>query len=187
MRSQGPKVIPVELKELGATVLVRRIDMLAMAQSGANFEPVKSTLLRIIHDGGIGTDMLDSGSGLVDTLKTATAVAKVSCVVPPEDFMSGAVDEYGIDARSLKPLFVDSDPDDDQVVLANYTVDKETGKVEAQGGTDFGYLHPNDLIRILASAYEFGPGALGGRFRGAAEARALGALAAVGTHGDTAE
>lgn len=183
LRRQGPRVIPVELAELGATVLMRRIDLLALAQAGETFEPVKSTLLRLLHDGKV---VPTSGIlGLADTLKTAAAVARVACVVPPQEMLDGDVDEFTVDPNSLKPLFVDKDPDADQVVLANYGVDADSGQIVADGGDESGWLHPNDLIRILASAYQFGPGALGDRFRGAAEARALATVAEVGAHGDS--
>lgn len=175
LRSQGPKIIPVDLKEMGATVLMRRIDLLSMAQTGQTFQPIKATLLMMIQDGGVTKDMLDDGSALVDTLRTAAAVAKVACVIPPDDYLSGEVDEYTVRTSDLRPLFVDRDPDEDQVVLANYASDGD-GNIVADGDGESGYIHPNDLIAILASAYQFGPGAFGARFRVAAEAVALAAV-----------
>lgn len=177
LRSSGARVVEVDLQHLGCAVLMRRVILLSLIREGGEHWPLKGRLLSIIERGGVKTDML-KGDQVEETLALANAVAKSTIVVPPSQFVEVVGHEFADQAETqearkaallavreddLRPLFVDEDPDEDQIQL------EEGGLVP---------LHPEDLVTILSAAHAFGPGALGRRFRGeqGVQAGALGAL-----------
>jgi hypothetical protein len=210
LRSQGPKVVEIDLPNMGATVLMRRIDLLELARRGGEHWPLRSAVLKMIQAGGLTNDLTE-GEALADTLDIAAAVALACIVVPPAAYLEAAAGDHlaeadalaareaallGVKASELRPFFVaeGEEPDEDQVVLRWADPDAE-GDGSSEEGPDLlrddepgdaGYVHWADLIVILRMAHQFGPGALGRRFRGEApEADALAALLALAGAGGT--
>lgn len=204
LKSQGPKVVEIDLPNMGTTALMRRVDLLELARRGGEHWPLRSAVLKMIQRGGVDGDMTE-GEALAETLDIAAAVALATIVVPPAEYLAACSGENGseADARaareaallairpsSLKPFFVavGEEPDDDQVVLRWFVPD-ESGEpadsdtqalMEGQDDSDAGWVHWADLIVILRMAHQFGPGALGRRFRGEQpEADAMAALLAL--------
>lgn len=199
LRSQGPKVIEIELANMGAFALMRRIDLLELARRGGEHWPLRGAVLRMIQKGGIQSEMTE-GEAMADTLDIAAAVAMATIVVPPAEYVAAASAEYdseleaaaareaalqSIRESDLKPFFVaeGEEPDEDQAVLRWFAPDAfgedaGAGEMPVTGvAEDAGWVHWADLIVILRMAHQFGPGALGRRFRGdEPEADALDAL-----------
>lgn len=206
LRSQGPKVVEIELPNMGAFALMRRIDLLELARRGGDHWPLRGAVLRMIQKGGIQAEMTD-GEALAETLDIAAAVALATIVVPPPEYVAAASAEYGTEQEAtaardaalaavreadLRPFFVPEgqEPDDDQAVLRWFSPDAEDegdGDVSGASIDDFGWVHWADLIVILRMAHRFGPGALGRRFRGdEPEADAMAALLALAGAGGAA-
>lgn len=204
LRSQGPKVVEIELPNMGALALMRRVDLLELARRGGDHWPLRSAVLRMIQKGGIQPEMTE-GEALAETLDIAAAVALATIVVPPAEYIAAAGAEYSTEAEAtaareaallsvraadLRPFFVaeGQEPDDDQAVLRwsspDAEPDTEDGQPQAESYDDAGWVHWADLIVILRMAHRFGPGALGRRFRGdEPEADALAALLALASDG----
>lgn len=204
LKSQGPKVVEIDLPNMGTMALMRRVDLLELARRGGEHWPLRSVVLKMIQKGGVDGDMTE-GEALAETLDIAAAVALATIVVPPAEYLAASSAEYvsEADARAareaalltvrpsaLRPFFVadGEEPDDDQVVLRWFVPD-ESGEpadldtlalMEGQDDGGAGWVHWADLIVILRMAHQFGPGALGRRFRGEEpEADALAALLAL--------
>lgn len=212
LRSQGPKVVEIDLPNMGCTALMRRIDLLELARRGGEHWPLRSAVLKMIQKGGMDSELTE-GEALAETLDIAAAVALATIVLPPAEYLAAIEGEYPTeaDARAareaallhvraseLRPFFVadGEEPSDDQVVLRWFVPDESGEPAGADAaalldGEDVdgaGYIHWADLIVILRMAHQFGPGALGRRFRGEGpEADALAALLALaGTGGPQA-
>lgn len=197
LRSQGPKVVEIELPNMGAFALMRRVDLLELARRGGDHWPLRSAVLRMIQKGGIQPEMTE-GEALAETLDIAAAVALATIVVPPAEYTAAASADYGTEeeataareaallsvrAADLRPFFVaeGQEPDDDQAVLRWFSPDAEPEQEDeptrGEPLDDSGWMHWADLIVVLRMAHRFGPGALGRRFRGdEPEADALAAL-----------
>jgi len=211
LKSQGPRVVEIDLPNMGATVLMRRIDLLELARRGGDHWPLRSAVLKMIQTGGLTNDLTE-GEALAETLDIAAAVALACIVVPPAAYLEAAADDHlaeadaraareaallNVKASELRPFFVAAgeEPDEDQVVLRWAAPDAEVDgsseeapdRLRDDGPGDAGYIHWADLIVILRMAHLFGPGALGRRFRGEApEADALAALLALAGAGGPA-
>lgn len=165
LRSQGPPVVEIVLPMMGLTALMRRVDLFAMAKSGIWPTPITNMLLKSIRKGGVDDEMLDE-TNLTDTLDTAAAITKMAIVVPPPEYLEGKIELADIDADSLKPFFVDSDPDEDQVILDWVTPDEDASdEVDTEAEMAHGRLHWRDVAQVLTFAYMYGPGGLGKIFR----------------------
>lgn len=86
LKSKGPPVVEVDLPNLGATVLMRRVDLLGLARRGADYSPFRSQVYSIIRDGGLKDPHME-GEGLADTLDLAERVALDTIVVAPEAYV----------------------------------------------------------------------------------------------------
>lgn len=163
LRSQGPKVVEVTLPMLGLTALMRRVDMLALAQSGEFPQPITGRLLTAIRQGGVTTESLDDDN-IVDTMKTAEAVARACIIVPPDEYLDGTIGVDEIDPTNLLPLFVEPgvEPLPGQVALDYVSPDEDPSGDNPEAGR----LHWRDLAQILSYAYLYGGGGLGRTFRG---------------------
>lgn len=98
LKSKGPPVVEVELPNLGATVLMRRVDLLGLARRGADYAPFRSQVYSIIREGGLKDPHME-GDGLADTLDLAERVALDTIVVPPADYIEAAAkddDEHAL-------------------------------------------------------------------------------------------
>ncbi len=89
LRSQGPGVVEVDLPNLGATVLMRRVSLLDLARRGADYYPFRSAVLGMIQEGRL-TDAQTEGDGLEATLDLAARVALDTIVVPPPEYIEAA-------------------------------------------------------------------------------------------------
>lgn len=89
LRSQGPGVVEVDLPNLGATVLMRRVSLLDLARRGADYYPFRSAVLSMIQEGRL-TDAQTEGDGLEATLDLAARVALDTIVVPPPEYIEAA-------------------------------------------------------------------------------------------------
>ena len=116
------------------------------------------------------TAALDAGD------KARADVLKLS--PPPRPTTHTAPVLAAVRAADLRPLFVEpgEQPDEDQVVLRYALPDDDGGYTDYASG-EGGGIPPADLVSILKAAYDYGPGAMGRRFRGdEPEAPSLGAL-----------
>lgn len=89
LRSQGPKVVDVTLPNLGAVVLMKRIDLYDHARRGTNYYPFRSAIYSMISDGGL-SDRQVSADGIADTLDLAARIALDTIVVPPPEYTAFA-------------------------------------------------------------------------------------------------
>ncbi len=89
LRSQGPGVVEVDLPNLGATVLMRRVSLLDLARRGADYYPFRSAVLGMVQEGRL-TDAQTEGDGLEATLDLAARVALDTIVVPPPEYIEAA-------------------------------------------------------------------------------------------------
>lgn len=202
LRSQGPSVVEIDLPNMGCTALMRRLDLLELARRGGEHWPLRSAVLKMIQKGGLD-DEATTGEALAETLDVAAAVALTAIVAPPAAYLEAAAAEYqteaeakeareaslqGLRAGSLKPFFVaeGEEPGEGQVVLRWFVPTEDDEPAEgseaepAEDAGDAGHIHWADLIVILRMAHQFGPGALGRRFRREEpEADALAALLAL--------
>ncbi len=208
LKSQGPKVVEIDLPNMGCTALMRRIDLLELARRGGEHWPLRGAVLKMIQKGGLDSEHTE-GEALAETLDIAAAVALATIVVAPAEYLASSSGEHPTeaDARAareaallhvraceLRPFFVaeGEEPSEDQAILRWFVPD-ESGEpagadaaVLLEGDDDGGYIHWADLIVILRMAHQFGPGALGRRFRGEEpQADALAALLALAGNGRT--
>lgn len=86
LRSQGERVVDVTLPNLGAVILMRRIDLYDMARRGAHYYPFRSAIYGMISDGGL-SDKQTSADGVADTLDLAARVALDTIMIPPPEFV----------------------------------------------------------------------------------------------------
>ena len=184
LRGQGPPVVLTKLPFQKKEVMLRRVDLVMLANSGRWPEPISAQVARIADNGGTHTEKKkpvmkdgalimpaeepkkDFHEDLAASIEACAAVTMASVVVPPEPWLNGEIDEHEIDPKDLKPYFVEKDPDEDQVVLRIMPEGGSVGGLE----TDAGMLHPKDLTWIMSTAYLAGPGGLADMFRKQADA-----------------
>ena len=161
------------LPRAGMPVLVRRLDLSAMAAAGVWPQPITQAARRMMIDGALGGYRDDDRKFLA----AACAIARAACIVPPPAFLSGDIEIGGITADMCKPLFVDAGtvPDDDQFVLVVLDVARgqtpeqaaeETARrmEEAAADPSMMVLQTFDLVAMMHHVLENAPGAHG-RFR----------------------
>lgn len=174
LSSQGPGVIAVGLPMLGTTALMRRVDLLQLAKTDEWPEPLTAALSSLLRKTSATVDAVKPDDAEA-TIRMAGAIAKACIVVPPPEYLSGAVkvhpsgavDIDAASARRLKPLFVDEDPDEDQVILDVVSPDEADAEhFDWDGAVAHGRMHYRDLMEIATIAYFYGPGGLGRLFRG---------------------
>ncbi|MCB9177232.1 MAG: hypothetical protein H6648_08735 [Caldilineae bacterium] len=181
LRSQGAPVVLTQLPFNGLTVMIRRVDLVVLASSGSWPEPISSRVAQMVRLTPGAEEHYATAELERQSLAACAAVAKACVVVPPEAFMAGEIDEAQIDLRTLKPFFVDEDPDEDQVILRVL----EGELLPAGEAADAGALHHRDLVHIMTTAYLLGPGGLGKFFRG--QDSAVAQLADLAAAGDAAQ
>lgn len=99
LRSQGPKVVDVTLANMGAVVLMRRLDLYDLARRGASYFPFRAAIFGMISEGGV-TDKQASAAEIDGTLDLAARVALDSIMIPPPSF----VEAVEADVAAHEPL-----------------------------------------------------------------------------------
>lgn len=170
--SQGGAVIefplmdPNQIDTIDLFLLLQRVDLVKLVRSDNWPQPLTAAVRRLMMNGGRPTEDMLAEDKIEETMAVCVAITKASVIVPPPAFLSGEIEVSDITEDMCKPLFVDENPDEDQVVLLGPGGDLS----DRSGSLAAGYLHPSDLMRITARAYAAGPGAAGGSFRRLREA-----------------
>lgn len=166
--SQGPLVVELELispdrysDTIDQVLLMRRVDLEALARSEQWPQPITSSVRKFMRNGGRPSDDMLADGEIDNTMAMCAAITRACIIVPPPAFVAAEIDAADITADMCKPLFVEEDPDEDQVIL----LAPGAGFEARPSSVDSGYLHPSDLMRIAARAYAMGPGAAGWSFR----------------------
>lgn len=170
-RLLGPLVKEFTLPMGRETLLVRRLDLAAMAGAGVWPGPITQAVRRMVIDGPVAPYQADEKR----FTETAHAIARAACIVPPPMLLDGAITVDQIEPEHCKPLFVDADPDDDQYILRALTVTKgaspeqaaeETARQvrDAEEAGNVIVVQPFDLVALMKHVIESAPGA-DGRFR----------------------
>ena len=135
LRSQGNRVVPIELPMIGLTALMKRVDLLSLVRSGSWPEPISARVADMLRDGPydkgekrevvtvnqagevVSTKKVEDhglfeADELPRTMEASIAIAKACIVVPPKEFQDGRVDVEQLQPRDCKPFFADEDPDE---------------------------------------------------------------------------
>lgn len=148
----------------GEVVLMRRIDLARVIGAGQWPEPITSAVRRLMVDGG--GDWARDTELIEKNLGAAAALARAAIIVPPPALIAGDITVDDITADMCKPLFVEENPDPDQLILV------EPGDPDPpENGVR---VHPFDLSWIATRALILAPGAMAA-FRGGS-GRALASL-----------
>ena len=113
--TQGSRVTEVVLRGSGRTFIVRRVSLFGFLQAGLWPKPITQKVRRMMIVGNIAA--ANESEDLEDYLVAARALAKEAVIVPPEEFLLGEITVAQIIPETCKPLYVDVDPDEDQVCL----------------------------------------------------------------------
>lgn len=170
------------LPRAGRTVLVRRLDLSAMAAAGVWPSPITTSVRRLMIDGALGGYKDDDRRFVT----TAAAVARAACIVPPPALLAGELTVGEITPDMCRPLFVEADPDEDQFILRVLDVTRgatpeqaatETARALADADADGAImvLQTFDLVALMHHVLENAPGAHS-RFR-LADLLAVGSVA----------
>lgn len=89
LRSQGPKVIEVELPMMAVTVLMRRVNLLDLARRGVDYYPFRNAIYSMVRENKI-TDAQMAVDGFADTMDLAIRIALDTIVVPPPEYIEAA-------------------------------------------------------------------------------------------------
>lgn len=152
--AQGPRVLEAQLPISGDYYLLRRVDLIAYIRRGVWPQPVTASVRSLMIDGA--QEWTGDGANIEKNQEAAVAIARAAVVVPPPELVEGKVTVEELDAETLKPMFVDEDPDEDQAILLGPNDD------DCEGGVR---LHPTDLNWIAVRVMMDLPGAVA-RFRG---------------------
>lgn len=188
----GPLVTECVLPSAGVTLLVRRLDLSAMAAAGVWPGPITQAVRRLIIDGALG-QYRDNDRQF---LTTAVAIARAAAIVPPGGLADGSLAVEDIRPEQCRPLFVESDPADDQFVLRVVEVARgltpeqaaeSTARAMEEAAADESVLvlQTYDLVALMHHILENAPGARS-RFR-LADLRAVGGVAAQADDGQAHE
>lgn len=174
----GSLVTECQLPRAGRAVLVRRLDLSAMAAAGVWPQPITQAARRMMIDGALGGYKDDDRKFIA----AAAAIARAAVIVPPPAFLSGDIGIDAITADMCRPLFVDpgQTPADDQFTLTVLDVARaarpsdeavasaaeETARRLAEADADPAamVLQTFDLVALMHHVLENAPGAHG-RFR----------------------
>lgn len=170
-RLLGPLVKEFRLPRGQETLLVRRLDLASMAAAGVWGGTISQAVRKMIIDGPVAPYQADDKR----FTEVAHAVARAAVIVPPPMLLDGTIGVNEIEQEHCKPLFVATDPDDDQYILKVLTVTKgaspeqaaeETARQvrDAEEAGNVIVIQPYDLVVLMSHVIENAPGA-DGRFR----------------------
>lgn len=149
---QGPVVREGQAPISGETFLMRRIDLARLIGTGVWPEPITTAVRKLMVDGG--GQWISDAEKIERNLKASAAIARAIVIVPPQPLIDGDITVDQITADQCKPLFVESDPDEDQLILV------APGDPEPPADDKVVRLHPWDLSWIATNALAWVPGAM---------------------------
>lgn len=107
LRSSGPQVVTAALPESGVIVMMKRVDLMDLAMSGAGGipEPLTSRVVEMIEAGDVTEEMM-SPRDAAESLMTMRAIACAVCLQPPAEFFENPdIDVDDLDVSGCAKLF----------------------------------------------------------------------------------
>lgn len=156
VRSAGPGVVDIFLRDVGLTVFLQRVDLLEVVLNGGVVpEPLHQRVLEMI-DADDATDEMMAAPKMAESMQAMRAIACAVCVVPPAQYFADP--NFGVDQMTephtyARQFVMPGQPCKDGQ-LPIYVPELEPRADGWRG------LKKNDLRSIVKATIDNGPGAM---------------------------